>query len=258
MGKDLIFIKIGGSLITKKKPYTLNLKKIREIAKEIVNLRKKYKVKVLIGNGAGSFAHVSAKKFKTKEGYILKESKIGHCVVEDDASTLNRIFVKELIRAGERAISVQPSAFLFAKNDKIKSYFLDPIKFYLKEDLVPVVYGDVISDEKKGCTILSTEEIFKFLAKKLRPKKIFLLSNVEGVLDEKGKLIPQIKKRDFQKIKKFLKGAEKIDVTGGMLHKVKVAIEMAKLGCQVFILEGKKGNLERLMKGEKIGTKISV
>jgi isopentenyl phosphate kinase len=65
---DLIFLKIGGSLITKRKPYTLNLKKIKEIAKEIVSLRRKYKFRLLIGNGAGSFAHVSAKKFKTKEG----------------------------------------------------------------------------------------------------------------------------------------------------------------------------------------------
>jgi isopentenyl phosphate kinase len=254
---DLIFLKIGGALITKRKPYTLNLKKIREIARGIVRLRRKYKFKLLIGNGAGSFAHVSAKKFKTKEGYINEKSKIGHCVVQDDASTLNRILVKELIRAGERAISIQPSAFIFCSKRKIKSFFLEPIKNYLKNDLVPVVFGDVISDEKFGCTILSTEEIFKFLAKFLKPKKIILMSDVEGVYDSKGKVIPEINRENFPEIQKFLKGANKIDVTGGMAHKVKEAMEMAKEGIEVFIIGGKKENLKKCLKGERVGTRIS-
>jgi isopentenyl phosphate kinase len=252
----LIFLKLGGSLITKKKPYTLNLKKIKEIAKEIHRLRKKYKFKLLIGNGAGSFAHVSAKKFKTKEGYINKKSKIGHCIVQDDASTLNRILVKELIKAGEKAISVQPSAFILCSKRKIKSFFLDPIKNYLKNDLVPVAFGDVISDEKLGCTILSTEEIFKLLAKFLKPKKIILISDVEGVYDSKGRVIPEINKKNFSEIKKFLKGADKIDVTGGMAQKVKEAMGMAKGKAEVFIIGGKKGNLERCLKREKVGTRI--
>jgi len=244
-------------LITKRKPYTLNLKKIKEIAKEIASLRKKYKFRLLIGNGAGSFAHISARKFKTKEGYINEKSKIGHCIVQDDASTLNRILVKELIRAGERVISVQPSPFIFCSKRKIKSFFLEPIKNYLKNDLVPVVFCDVISDEKLGCAILSTEEIFKFLAKFLKPKKIILMSNVEGVYDSKGKVIPEINKKNFPEIQKFLKGADKIDVTGGMAHKVKEAMEMAKGGIDVFIIGEKKGNLEKCLKGEKIGTRIS-
>jgi isopentenyl phosphate kinase len=63
---NLIFLKIGGALITKRRPYTLNLKKIREITKEIVRLRRRHKFKLLIGNGAGSFAHVSAKKIQDK------------------------------------------------------------------------------------------------------------------------------------------------------------------------------------------------
>jgi isopentenyl phosphate kinase len=144
---------------------------------------------------------------------------------------------------------------LFKKKDQI--LFLEPIKNYLKNDLVPVVFGDVISDEKLGCTILSTEEIFKLLAKFLKPKKIILMSNVEGVYDSKGKVIPEINKKNFPEIQKFLKGANKIDVTGGMAHKVKEAMEMAKGKIEVFIIGGKKGNLEKYLKGEKIGTRIS-
>lgn len=254
--KNLIFLKLGGSLITKKKPYTANLKKIREIVREIHHLRKKIKFKLLIGNGAGSFAHISAKKYKTKEGIINKKSLRGISIVSEDASRLNKILVRELIRVKENAISIQPSAIFLAKNQKLKSFYFDPIKICLNYDLIPVLYGDVIMDEKKGCTIFSTEKIFNYLAKKFKPEKIILMTNVEGVYDSKGKIIPLINRKNFSKIKKFLKGAEKVDVTGGMAQKVKEAMEMAKNCQMVNIIGGKKGNLEKCLKNEKIGTEI--
>ena len=252
----LIFLKLGGSLITKKKPYTLNFKKIREIAKEIHRLRKKMRFKLLVGNGGGSFPHISAKKYQTQKGIKNEKSFEGISRVEDDASRLNRIVVRELIKTGENAISIQPAGACIAKNGKIKFFYLEPILNYLKYDMVPVLYGDVAIDRKKGCTILSTEEIFRYLAKKLKPEKIILMSDVEGVYDSKGKIIPKIDKKNFSKIKKFLKGAEKIDVTGGMLQKVKEAIEMAKSGIEVNIIGGNRGNLEKCLRGKKVGTKI--
>jgi len=254
--KNLIFIKLGGSLITTKRPYTANLNKIREIIKEIIRLRKKFGFKLLIGTGQGSFAHLSAKKYQTAQGIINRNSIRGISVVSDDASKINKIVVRELIRAGENAVSIQPSAIFLAKDGKMKSLYTEPIKMYFKCDMVPVVYGDVIMDEKKGCTIFSTEKIFTQLAKKLKPEKIIMMSKVEGVYDQNKKIIPKINKRNFGKIKKSLKGAEKIDVTGGMLHKVKEAMEMAKDGAKVNIIGGINGNLEKCLGGEKIGTKI--
>jgi isopentenyl phosphate kinase len=254
--KNLIFLKLGGSLITKKKPYTVNLKKVREIAKEIHRLRKKMKFKLLIGNGGGSFPHVSAKKYKTNQGIINKKSFEGISKVQDDAATLNRILVKELIKAGENAISVQPSAASIGDGGKVRFFYLEPIKNCLKYDLVPVVYGDVVLDLKNGCTIFSTEKIFSYLAKKLKPEKIILMSGVEGVYDFQKRIIPEINKKNFNEIKRFLKGAEKIDVTGGMLHKVMEAIEMAKNGIEVNIIGGEQGNLGKCLKGERVGTRI--
>lgn len=133
---------------------------------------------------------------------------------------------------------------------------MEPIKNYLKNNLVPVVFGDVVVDLKKGCTILSTEKIFSHLTKNLKPEKIILMSRVEGVYDLKKRIIPEINKYNFPEIKKFLKGAEKIDVTGGMLHKVMEAIEIAKNGIEVNIIGGKRGNLEKCLKDKRVGTKI--
>jgi isopentenyl phosphate kinase len=254
--KKLIFLKLGGALITKPKPYTPDLKRIEKITKEIHKLRQKMEFKLLLGNGGGSFPHISAKKYQTHKGIINKESVRGMCIVENDAAKLNRILIKELINAGENAISVQPSAAVIAENGKIKTFYLEPIKNYLKYDLIPVVYGDVVIDLKRGCTILSTEKILSFLANKLKPEKIIMMSNVKGVYDDKKRVIPEINKSNFQKIKKFLKGANKTDVTGGMFHKVEESVEMAKNGFEIYIIEGKEGNLEKCLKGKPIGTKI--
>jgi len=253
----LIFIKLGGSLITKNKPYTVDLIKLRQIVKEIHQLKRKMKFKLLIGNGGGSFPHVSAKKFRTAEGFINKKSKRGQTIVQDDASRLNRIVVGELIKAGVNAISIQPSAALMTKEGKIKSFYLEPIKSYLKHDLVPVVYGDVVVDLSRGCSIVSTEKIFSYLAKKLKPNKIIMMVKVEGVYDSEKRVIARINKHNFRKIKGFLKQADKIDVTGGMLHKVKTAIKMAKGGFEVNIIGSKKGNLEKCLEGEGVGTAIT-
>jgi len=256
LSKKLIFIKLGGSLITKKKPYTADFKKIKEIAKEIHFLRKKMGFKLLIGNGGGSFPHISAKKYRTAEGLINKNSIRGISIVSNDASKINKIVVNELIKVGENAVSVQPSAIFLAKKGGMKSVYIEPIKMYLKYDMTPVVYGDVIMDEKRGCTIFSTEKIFDYLTKKLKPQKIILMADVEGVYDFQKRIIPEINKKNFSKIEKFLKGADKIDVTGGMLHKVKEAIDMSKGGAKINIIGGKRGNLEKCLKDKKVGTKI--
>ena len=59
--KDLILIKIGGSLITDKtKPYTTRPEVIKRIAKEIKEAVSEKDVNLIIGHGAGSFGHQSA------------------------------------------------------------------------------------------------------------------------------------------------------------------------------------------------------
>lgn len=253
---NLIFLKLGGALITKPKPYTPHLVKIKELAREIYQLRKEMNFQLLLGNGGGSFPHISAKKYRTKQGIVNTKSIRGISIVENDAAKLNRFLVEELIKVGENAISVQPSSIFLAEDDIIKHYYLEPLKYYLKYDMVPVVYGDVLIDIKKGCTILSTEAIFNFLAKKLKPKKVIMMSKVDAVYDNQKRIVSEINKKNFSEIKKFLKGANKTDVTGGMLHKVEESMKIAKNGVDVYIIGGKKGNLRKCLKGNPVGTLI--
>ena len=79
-------------------------------------------------NGIGQFAgdHVPDR------GVPLQ----GIAKVQDAASRLNRIIVKELIETGENAVSINPSSCTIAKNGVIEDMFFLPIDILLDFDMV--------------------------------------------------------------------------------------------------------------------------
>ncbi len=257
--KELVLLKLGGSLITDKtKPYTARHETIKRIAKEIHEARKEKDFTLIVGHGGGSFPHQSATKYQTQKGIINDKSVEGFALVQKDATALNRIVVNALIEEGENAISIQPSASAISRESRIKIWDLKPIKKFLEMGLIPVPYGDVGLDEKQGCCILSTEEILTFLAKALGAKKIILAGKVDGVLDGKGNLIPRITPANFSEIKQYLAGSDGPDATGGMLHKVERMLDAAKEGIVSEIINGDKpGCIKRALLGETgLGTVI--
>ena len=256
--KELILIKLGGSLITdKNQPFTEKPLVIRRLAEEIHQARQQSEKLVIIGHGGGSYPHVPALKFKTNEGVIGENSFQGIAEVQDAAARLNRIVVKTFLEIGERAISFSPSSFTISKNRKIKDSFLTPLLRTLDFKMLPVVYGDVVLDLKIGCCILSTETILNHLAinlrKKFKVEKIIYTGITDGVYDQAGKTISTINQVQFRKLKRYLGGSAGIDVTGGMLHKVEESLKLAKLGVETIIINGAKANnLEKAILGKRV------
>lgn len=260
--KNLIFVKLGGSLITdKSRPFTEKPDVIRRLAQEIHNARSRG-AKLVIGHGGGSYPHEPAKRYQTQKGLISPDSRKGLAIVQNSAARLNRIVIKALLDEGEFAISLQPSSFALAKSCKIVEGFSKPVEKALETGMLPVVYGDVGFDLSQGCCILSTEEIFAFLSKSLKPERIIMAGKVDGVFtadpgkDRNAKKIAEITKKNFPEIKKYLTSSDGIDVTGGMLLKVQKCLELAEAGTQCEIINGlKPGNLEKALSGERgIGT----
>ncbi|MCK5023354.1 MAG: isopentenyl phosphate kinase family protein [Candidatus Aenigmarchaeota archaeon] len=249
--KNTIFVKLGGSLITdKSKPYTVREDVVKRLAREIHEARVEGNIKLLVGHGGGSFPHVSAQKYETHRGAINDKSWEGFAKVQNDAAKLNRIIVNSLIEAGENAFSVQPSASCIAKNDQIVDWYTRPIKAGLEQDLIPVPYGDVCIDMSKGCCIISTEEILRFLSDEFKPSRIIMVGKTEGVFDSNGKLIKIITKSNFDELEEAFKSSDGVaDVTGGMMVKVKKALDM---GIEVEIINGLQGGLlKKVLMGEK-------
>src|SRR3990172_434782 len=67
---ELIFLKLGGSLITDKdSPYTPRLDKLADLAGQIAAVFAETPgLRLVLGHGSGSFGHTAASKYGTREG----------------------------------------------------------------------------------------------------------------------------------------------------------------------------------------------
>jgi isopentenyl phosphate kinase len=263
---NLIFLKLGGSLITDKTvPYTPRKDKIASLVAEIAQFwLSNVETQLILGHGSGSFGHTAAQTHGTRQGVKSPGQWKGFAEVWYQASVLNRFMMDALNYAGIPSIAFAPVAAVTAKDGKIASWDLNPIHNALAAGLVPVVYGDVVFDDIRGGTILSTEDLFAHLAVELHPQRILLAGLEEGVWEsfpDRTKKVDYITLVTFAKIKQGMGTALGADVTGGMESKVEQMLELVKimpdLTAQIFSGE-ESGRLLKAMKGENVGTTICV
>jgi isopentenyl phosphate kinase len=257
---ELVLVKLGGSLITdKSRPFTERMDIIERLAKEIHEARQEYDLRIIIGHGGGSYPHEPARKYQTHKGMEGPESIKGLSLVQDAAARLNRIIIKALIDTGENAISVNPSSCTIAEDSRIMEWYTKPLEKYLEYRMLPVVYGDAGVDLKQGFCILSTEELFYHLSRKLGSCRIIMCGKTDGVFtadpskDSNAKHLPEINPDNYDEIKNFLTDSDGIDVTGGMLLKVKRSVELAKEGVETCIINGTvPDNLKKTLLGQDV------
>ena len=273
-----MFLKLGGSLITDKtKPYTPLLDMMDDLALQIATtLQAQPNLRLVIGHGAGSFGHVAASEYKTRDGYP-RPSPLAHrerdqneenywegfAEVWYQASTLNRYVMKALHKANVRAISLPPSSSVIASEGKVSVWETTPIRMALSSRMVPVIFGDVVFDEIRGGTILSTEDLFMHLARALSPERILLAGLESAVWQDfpaRTKKFEKITPDTFDQISAGIGKSEGADVTGGMESKVKQMLELIEnnheLTIQIFSGTD-PGNIVRALTGETLGTVIA-
>lgn len=230
---DLIMIKWGGSLITEKdKPFTPRLDIIQSLAKQIKKIIEiKPALKIILGHGSGSFGHAVASKYQTRIGVKTEKDWNGFSQVWHAARSLNVIVTQALHDQGLPAVTFSPSSFISSSNGKGFEFFRFPLERALSSNILPVIHGDVIFDHLLGGTILSTEDIFLFLSDYYHPKKI-LLAGIEDYIwaDFPDKSIPikSITARNFDDLKKVIGKSSSVDVTGGMIEKVKLMMDLVR------------------------------
>lgn len=276
--KELVFLKLGGSLITDKmKPYTPLLDVMDDLALQIVTaLRSQLDLRLVIGHGAGSFGHVAASEYKTRDGYP-RPSPLTHRerdATEDNywkgfaevwyqASSLNRYVMEALHKAGLRTMALPPSGSVIASDSQVAVWETTPIRMALAAGMVPVIFGDVVFDEVRGGTILSTENLFTYLVKALAPDRVLLAGLEEAVWEDfpaRTRPIERITPEKFEEIKHGVGGSAAADVTGGMEAKVREMLDLIQEnpGLKIQIFSGTQpGNLVRALLGETLGTEIS-
>jgi len=240
--EETVFLKLGGSLITDKaRPATPRYRIIRRLAREVgLVLQEAPGLRLLIGHGSGSFGHQVAARFGTRQGVETPAQWRGLAEVAAAAARLNRIVADAFLQAGVPVLCLPPSASARCRDGALLHLETHPIEEALTHGLVPLVYGDVALDEVRGGTIVSTEEVFAYLAAVLRPTRILLAGSAPGVLDAAGRVIPHIAPEGLPALQGVLSGARETDVTGGMADKVARMAELVRRqpGLRVEILSG--------------------
>lgn len=261
---ELIFLKLGGSLITDKtRPYTPRLDKLADLADQIAAvLSENPSLRLILGHGSGSFGHTTAYEHKTRNGVHDKNSWRSFSEVWFQASSLNRLVMKALHHAHIPSLAFAPSASVTARDGSILTWYLGMIEAALNNGLVPVVYGDVVFDSVRGGTILSTEDLMSHLALRLKPNRILLAGLETGVWADypaRTHLIKEITPVNLASLQKDIGAASGADVTGGMASKVEQMTRLVQVvsGLQVNIFSGEENdNLVLAMRGESPGTVI--
>jgi len=263
MIQSVIFIKLGGSLITDKtRAYTVRREVVARLAGEVRRaLDAAPGLRLLIGHGSGSFGHWAAKPYGTRQGVRTPDQWRGYAEVAAAAARLNRIVTDAFREAGIPVLSVQPSASARCHDRSLEYLDTHPIHAALSRGLTPLVYGDVALDDARGGTIISTEDIFVYLADELRPTRILLLGEVAGVLGPDGAVIPRITPADLPTLREALSGSAGVDVTGGMADKVTRMVELVQRCPEtcVHILSGiETGLLTRVLLDDSlhVGTRV--
>ena len=245
---ELAFLKLGGSLLTDKtRAEVVQEDVLRRVAGEVFRARQDAPhLRLLLGHGSGSFGHVAARQHGTRAGVQGEQGWLGFAQVADAAARLNRLVVAAFLDAGVPVWSVQSSTGVLCHDGEIQSWPSQQLELALARGLAPLVFGDAVLDSARGGTIASTEELFVWLAQRLRPARIVLAGTVDGVYsgdplhDPATERWPEISPDDLPRLRASLGGSHGVDVTGGMASKV---AEMCQLtasqpGLEVRLVSG--------------------
>ena len=261
--KNLIIIKLGGSVITyKESPIPkARTRTIKNLGLELIEIYKK-DYRIILVHGGGSFGHTLAKKYHVNEGKIPEEPEEAFYQIAKVTQDLNNIIMDQFIKSELPVISLLPRNFVTNVNGKMQDFDFKIIKSLLDKNLIPVLCGDIVFDSKLFCSIVSGDTLISFLGKKLAASQVIFLSDVNGIFDKNPKISKDaklIKEVNHKNLKKSLNGIEagsRADVTGEMRGKI-LSIKKGLVNIKVSIINGQRnGNLTKTLKGMAVGTQL--
>ena len=254
---ELIVIKYGGNVLIDRNVFNNFI--------EDIFLLNKLGLSVVVVHGGGPRIEKELKKEKIQTKFLnglrVTDKKVIK-IVENVLIDFNNDIVNSLNKKGSKAVSVNSKVnnIISVVPDRQELGFvgipnkidIDIIKDMINKNQIPVVAPlglDIgnLSYNINGDTVASA------IAKKLKSRRLLLMTNVEGVYDDRKNLISEIKPFDIENLIKL-----KI-VQGGMIPKIQNCIDAVENGVRgVVILDGRKPHsiLNEIFSNQGAGTLI--
>lgn len=263
---SVVFVKLGGSLITDKtQPFTARDEVIARLAREIAGSWGAHEGRIVVGHGSGSFGHVAAERSGLLDDDSGASVAEGISQTQQAAFALHRRVTDALRDAGVPVFSVVPSSAFVAAGGEPVDVQVEPVRRALHLGNVPVTFGDVVTDREQGATICSTETVFRALidglaAQGVTTRRVLWLGDTDGVYDAEGKTIDVLSPDHATQLLDEVDAPSGTDVTGGMRHRLLTARTLARRGIPSLITSGlEAGRLRRALRGTNVvGTKVPV
>ena len=231
----LVFLKLGGALLTHKdRNASARLDDLRRLAAEIAPLWRGRSIRLVLGHGSGSFAHVAARQ----SGFLDRpDDPLAFAQVAAAARDLSALVVRALLDEGLPALMLPGGLLAACENGEAVDLRTELVAGALARGLLPVTYGDAAPRRGLGGGIVSTEPLLAALALALRPARLVLATDVDGVYADgppaaerpAARPIPRILAADWPALEPRLTAARAgvVDVTGGMASKVRQMLALA-------------------------------
>ena len=254
---ELIVIKYGGNVLIDRNIFNNFI--------DDIFILNQLGLSIVVVHGGGPRIERELKKEKIKTEFInglRVTNKEVISIVEKVLIEFNNDIVNSLHKKGCDAVSINSK-----KNNIIKvipdkselgfvgvpeSINIETIKDIIYKKKIPVVAPLGLGENNQAYNI-NGDTAASAIAKKLQSRRLLLMTNVEGVYDDRKTLISEIKPFDIENLVKL-----KI-VKGGMIPKIKNCIDAVENGVRgVVILDGRKPHsiLDEIFSDKGSGTLI--
>lgn len=255
--KEKIVIKYGGNVLIDRGVFNNFISD--------VNILNKLGLSVIIVHGGGPRIkrELDKKKIESKfiDGLRVTDKNIIN-VVEEVLIDFNNDIVQNLKKLGSNAVSfhTKNNNIIEVKPERKELGFVgipnrinsQLIENTISQNQIPIIAPLGIGENHQTYNI-NGDTAASAIAKKLKSRRLLLMTNVEGVYDDQKKLITEIKPLDIENLIKW-----KI-VQGGMIPKIKNCVDAVENGVRgVVILDGRKPHsiLHEIFSDQGSGTLI--
>ena len=237
--KEKIVIKCGGKVL-------LDQSLLNNLIEDIVILKKLGLTPILVhGGGLGIKKKLDEQNIKSKfvMGLRVTDEKMVK-IVENVMTEFNKEVVNALEKKSCKAqsITIKKNNIIYVEQQNKELGFVGKptrvdtklLKEIIKDDYIPVIIPMGL-DEKGNAYNINADTAAGAIARSIKSRRLILLTDIDGVLDDKEKLIPEISTMEAKEL------INKQTIHGGMIPKIETCINAINNGVRaVVILDGRR------------------